>query len=280
MLQWHHKAVEPGRGRPQRPVVHLPPRPPDPGEAGRLGRSEMDRPLLDLTWDYPVKGPLAEPDAEAVLAEINGWDADGKPLSAYTELKDDGSTACGCWIYCGVLRRRRQPGRPPQARARAELGRARVGLGLAGQPAHPLQPRLRRPRRQAVERAQGARLVGRGRGQVDRPRRPRLRPGQGARTTGRRTDATGAGRRCPAPTRSSCRPTARRGCTRRPGWSTGRCRRTTSRRSRRSATRCTRQQRNPARQVTVVRAPGQPVPAERRRARLARSSRTWSRPTG
>src|SRR5207244_6032553 len=22
--------------------------------------------------------------------------------SAYTELRDDGSTACGCWIYCGV----------------------------------------------------------------------------------------------------------------------------------------------------------------------------------
>jgi formate dehydrogenase major subunit len=62
----------------------------------------MDRPLLDLTWNYPVKGELAEPDADAVLAEVNGWDADGKPLSAYTQLKADGSTACGCWIYCGV----------------------------------------------------------------------------------------------------------------------------------------------------------------------------------
>jgi formate dehydrogenase major subunit len=37
-----------------------------------------------------------------VLAEINGFGADGEPLSAYTQLKDDGSTACGCWIYCGV----------------------------------------------------------------------------------------------------------------------------------------------------------------------------------
>src|SRR5581483_11155746 len=63
---------------------------------------EMDRPLLDLTWDYPVKGEKAEPDGEAVLAEVNGWDADGKPLSSYTELKGDGSTRCGCWIYCGV----------------------------------------------------------------------------------------------------------------------------------------------------------------------------------
>jgi formate dehydrogenase major subunit len=52
-------------------------------------------------WDYPTEGPLAEPSAEAVLAEINGWNDKGEPLSAYTELRDDGSTTCGCWIYCG-----------------------------------------------------------------------------------------------------------------------------------------------------------------------------------
>jgi formate dehydrogenase major subunit len=101
MLQWHHTAVEPaGDARS------------DLWFAYHLGRrlreklaasgSEMDRPLLDLTWNYPVKGELAEPDADAVLAEVNGWDADGEPLSAYTQLKADGSTACGCWIYCGV----------------------------------------------------------------------------------------------------------------------------------------------------------------------------------
>jgi formate dehydrogenase major subunit len=37
-----------------------------------------------------------------VLAEINGWDAEGTPLSSYEQLAADGSTACGCWIYCGV----------------------------------------------------------------------------------------------------------------------------------------------------------------------------------
>ncbi len=63
---------------------------------------EMDRPVLDLTWDYPVEGPTEEPVAEAVLAEINGWGSDGRPLSSYEQLEDDGSTACGCWIYCGV----------------------------------------------------------------------------------------------------------------------------------------------------------------------------------
>jgi formate dehydrogenase major subunit len=52
-----------------------------------------------------------------LLDEINGRDADGRPLSAYTELKDDGSTASGCWIYCGVYAdgvnqaARRKPGR-------------------------------------------------------------------------------------------------------------------------------------------------------------------------
>ena len=32
----------------------------------------MDRAVQDLTWDYPAEGPLGEPVAEAVLAEING----------------------------------------------------------------------------------------------------------------------------------------------------------------------------------------------------------------
>jgi formate dehydrogenase major subunit len=105
MLQWHHQAVEPGQdarselwftyhlGRRIRQKLAA-----SPGEMD----AEMNRPVLDLTWDYPVEGPLAEPSAEAVLAEINGWDAGRKPLSSYLQLKDDGSTACGCWIYCGV----------------------------------------------------------------------------------------------------------------------------------------------------------------------------------
>ena len=62
----------------------------------------MDRPVLDLTWTYPTEGAVAEPSAEAVLAEINGRGPDGAPLAGYTELRDDGTTACGCWIYCGV----------------------------------------------------------------------------------------------------------------------------------------------------------------------------------
>ncbi|MBR7825568.1 molybdopterin-dependent oxidoreductase [Actinospica sp. MGRD01-02] len=102
MLQWHHAAVEPG-GDARSDLwfmYHL----------GRRIQEKLagstnpdDRPVLDLAWDYPVEGELREPSAEAVLAEINGTGGpDREPLSAYTQLKDDGSTSCGCWIYCGV----------------------------------------------------------------------------------------------------------------------------------------------------------------------------------
>src|SRR5439155_11441202 len=65
-------------------------------------QDERDRPILDLTWDYPTHGPQDEPDAEVVLQEINGRKADGSFVSKYQELKDDGSTSCGSWIHAGI----------------------------------------------------------------------------------------------------------------------------------------------------------------------------------
>ncbi|MCW2874035.1 formate dehydrogenase, partial [Actinacidiphila oryziradicis] len=100
-LQWHHAAVEPdGDARSDLWFMYHLGRRIKEKLAGST--DPMDRPILDLTWNYPVSGPLQEPVAHAVLAEINGRGPDGAPLSAYTELKDDGSTSCGCWIYCGV----------------------------------------------------------------------------------------------------------------------------------------------------------------------------------
>ncbi|MFG1710549.1 formate dehydrogenase [Nonomuraea sp. M3C6] len=101
LLQWHHQAVEPaGDARSDLWFMY---------HLGRIIRQKlagsqdpMDAPVLDLTWDYPVAGDLAEPDAEAVLAEINGRDSQERPVPGYSELKDDGSTTCGCWIYSGV----------------------------------------------------------------------------------------------------------------------------------------------------------------------------------
>ncbi len=119
MLQWHHAAIEPyGSARSDLWFAY---------HLGRLIREklastaeaadELNRPILDLTWDYPTEGSIAEPSAEAVLAEINGWDGDGQPLTSYEQLNEDGSTACGCWIYCGVYTNgvnqaaRRKPGK-------------------------------------------------------------------------------------------------------------------------------------------------------------------------
>jgi formate dehydrogenase major subunit len=101
LLQWHHTAVEPaGDARSDLWFTYY---------LGRRIREKLagstadrDRPVLDLTWDYPVHGPQDEPDAAAVLSEISGRASDGTPLSSYTQLNDDGSTICGCWIYCGV----------------------------------------------------------------------------------------------------------------------------------------------------------------------------------
>jgi formate dehydrogenase major subunit len=47
---------------------------------------------------------IEEPDAESVLREINGYDSEDNALGTYLQLKDDGSTACGAWIYCGVYK--------------------------------------------------------------------------------------------------------------------------------------------------------------------------------
>jgi len=101
LLQWHHKAVEPpGDCRSELWFMyHLGKR----IRAKLAGSTEQrDRSILDLTWDYPTEGAHDDPSAEAVLREINGVDlAEDSALSGYTELKNDGSTACGCWIYSG-----------------------------------------------------------------------------------------------------------------------------------------------------------------------------------
>jgi formate dehydrogenase major subunit len=102
MLQWREKAVEPpGDCRSELWFFY---------HLGRLIRERLassteqrDRPVIDLNWDYPVTGATEDPSAEAVLKEINGYEIDtGRALSSFTEMKSDGSTAGGCWIYTGV----------------------------------------------------------------------------------------------------------------------------------------------------------------------------------
>jgi formate dehydrogenase major subunit len=135
LLQWREKAVEP------------------PGDARSelqfmvaLGRklkamatnSPRDAALRSLTWDY------ADEDAEEVLREIHGWKveegrgprAEGRgevgpsssqrvPVRHFGDLRADGSTACGCWIYSGVF----DGGN--KANARKPEGRYAHGWGYA-----------------------------------------------------------------------------------------------------------------------------------------------------
>jgi formate dehydrogenase major subunit len=123
LLQWHQKAVEPpGDARSETWFMY------------HLGRRLKDKAKQDsrprnaglkaLTWDYSVHGPLQEPSVEEVLQEINGYTVpDRKLVSGFTELKADGSTACGCWIYSGVFPR------PGENRANQRNSRDLLGHG-------------------------------------------------------------------------------------------------------------------------------------------------------
>lgn len=113
LLQWHDKAVDPpGDSRSDTWFLY------------HLGKrlkalyaasaEDRDQALLSLTWDYGSEHPerlpdgsssriLDEPDTEAILREINGFNvSDGTQVSGFAALADDGGTACGCWIYSGV----------------------------------------------------------------------------------------------------------------------------------------------------------------------------------
>jgi len=109
LLQWHERAADP------------------PGEARsdlwftvQLGlrlkklyadsKLDRDRPIQAMTWDYVDPEENAdwrikdEPSARRVLKEMNGYFvATGRPVRSFGDLKDDGTTAAGAWIYSGVF---------------------------------------------------------------------------------------------------------------------------------------------------------------------------------
>jgi formate dehydrogenase major subunit len=110
MLQWHSKAADP------------------PGDCRtdtwfyyQLGKrlkakyasstNPRDIGFRNLVWDYepdpgaPVSAQTAgEPDVLKILREINGFQTSDptRHLTGFAQLKDDGSTTCASWIYCGV----------------------------------------------------------------------------------------------------------------------------------------------------------------------------------
>lgn len=104
MVQWRHQAVAPpGQAQSELDFFY---------ELGKRIRErladstdERDRPLLDMTWDYPLD-EHGNPEPESVLSEINGYFTSGPEqgdnLTSYTQMRADGTTAGGCWIYTGV----------------------------------------------------------------------------------------------------------------------------------------------------------------------------------
>jgi formate dehydrogenase major subunit len=118
MLQWHFKAADPpGQCRSDPWFTHQ--------LALRLKKLYADSKLprdqgfKNLTWDFDFDAEAAEraegaegaghmpgePDVVKVLREINGYRTGNKNqhLAGFDELKDDGSTICASWIYCGVF---------------------------------------------------------------------------------------------------------------------------------------------------------------------------------
>jgi formate dehydrogenase major subunit len=101
LLQWHWQAVEPKEDCRSDLWFYF--------HLGRRikqklaeSKEQRDELVKALRWEYPTHAQVQEPSAEAVLAEISGFEIEtGAFLDAYPKLKDDGSTACGCWIYCG-----------------------------------------------------------------------------------------------------------------------------------------------------------------------------------
>jgi formate dehydrogenase major subunit len=108
LVQWHRKAVDPPDDARSDLwfTYHLGRR---LQELYRPSNEQRDRSIQHLVWDYVDEAANRpwqvkdEPSAERVLKEVNGYDwATGRPLNSFTELQDNGTTACGAWIYTGI----------------------------------------------------------------------------------------------------------------------------------------------------------------------------------
>jgi len=129
VIQWHWAGADPaGEGKTDREIV---------GQIFTRLRAAYAKeggkfpdPVLKVTWAYANP---SHPSAEEILREVNGRALKdvtdpkdptkvlvpaGQQLPGFAMLRDDGSTTCGNWIYCGVwsqagnLSARRDPSDP------------------------------------------------------------------------------------------------------------------------------------------------------------------------
>lgn len=117
IVQWRYKAVNPpGKAMPDAEIINE-----LYFRVKKLYEKEKGAfpdPILKLTWDYGEKdknGKIKHMDIEKISKEINGYfTADiaehpidkkvykkGQQVPSFVLLRDDGTTACGNWVYCG-----------------------------------------------------------------------------------------------------------------------------------------------------------------------------------
>jgi formate dehydrogenase-N alpha subunit len=120
--QWRYKAVNPvGKAKSDLDILDMLFR-----ELRKLYAKEggkFPEPILKSNWNYTPEG-AHEPDPHLVAKEINGYTWPGKDqMKSFMDLKDDGSTACGCWIYCGSY-----PGKNMMAKRGTDEGPGNIGM--------------------------------------------------------------------------------------------------------------------------------------------------------
>ena len=78
--------------------------------------------IFNMVWNYDKAGS-EEPDIEKVAIEINGYTvADSLPVKNFTKLMDDGSTACGCWVFSGYYNDPAKPACKSRIREKEGIG--------------------------------------------------------------------------------------------------------------------------------------------------------------
>lgn len=87
-----------------------------------------DEPITKLKWGY---GEEEEPDILQVGLEVSGYTVkDGKPIDGFPKLADDGSTACGVWVYCGQMTSKPNGDLDYKPQHRDNVDNSKTGLGL------------------------------------------------------------------------------------------------------------------------------------------------------
>ena len=141
-LQWHWKGAEPpGRGA----AGHR-----DHGAICSTLRELYQKeggafpdPILNLTWHYtnadePDAGRTGQGDQRQGAGRRQRSEGSerasvlrkaGEQLDGFAQLRDDGSTACGCWMFSGARPKRATDGPARQRRSQRARARTRTGPG-------------------------------------------------------------------------------------------------------------------------------------------------------